>query len=151
MTTEWTYKSIVVTPEVIPEKALGFIYLITHIPTKQKYIGRKLLTSASSKMVNGKKKKIRKESDWKTYWSSSPKLKDWIKTEGTANFTREILTFCQSKGSLAYCEEMALYLVAALESDRWINDNIRSKIYRTWVKKDDATDLRHTLDHLKLI
>lgn len=146
---EWKFQGKTLTEDAIPEKAIGFIYLIKQVSTGKKYIGRKLLTSASTKMVNGKKKKVRKESDWKTYWSSSPFLKEYFKEHGTSDFTREILTFCTSKGSLAYCEEFALYTVGALESTDWFNDNIRAKIYRSWVKKDDIDSLRKTIKKIK--
>ena len=148
----WTMLGQPLQDTYIPEKAIGFIYLITQISTGHFYIGRKLLTKSASKMVNGKKKKIRKESDWKDYWSSSPKIQAWIEgAGGTADFTKEILTFCHSKGSLIYTEELALYSVGALESDKWINNNIRSRIYRTWVRVDDANALRAALKRKKLI
>lgn len=150
MSNLWQYNGRELRDEDIVPGSMGFIYLITQLSTGKFYIGRKLLTSASSKMVNGKKKKVRKESDWKNYWSSSPKIKQWIEDAGgTADFTKEIISFCQSKGSLAYSEELALYSVGALESDKWINDNIRSKIYRSWVKLDDAKQLRAALKKLK--
>jgi hypothetical protein len=142
---EWKFLGKPLLPTDIPANALGFIYIIRQVSTGKKYIGRKLLTSASTKMVAGKKKKIRKESDWKTYWSSSPFLKAYIKDHGTTDFTREVLTFCTSKGSLAYCEEWALYTVGALESHDWLNENIRAKVYRTWVKKDDIDNLRKAI------
>jgi hypothetical protein len=38
---------------------LGFVYLITHISTGRKYIGKKFFTKAKTKQIKGKKKKIR--------------------------------------------------------------------------------------------
>ena len=144
----WHYQGKELDPATIPESAMGFIYMITQVSTGKKYIGRKLLTRTCTKTVKGVKKRIRKESDWKDYWSSSPKIKEWIEANGTSDFTREILAFCKSKGSLAYMEEMALYQCGALESDSWINDNIRSKIYRSWISKDleAAKELREKLN-----
>ena len=55
----WLYEGKELVPENIPEKAIGFIYIITH-PDGRRYIGKKLLTRAATKVVNGKKKKIRK-------------------------------------------------------------------------------------------
>jgi hypothetical protein len=146
----WLYKCKELEDADIPTKAIGFIYLITQISTGKFYIGRKLLTAASSKTVNGKKKKTRKDSGWRDYWSSSPKIKEWIDESGTDDFKREILMFVTSKGMLAYAEEMALYSVGALESDKWINDNIRSKVYRTWCKPAEAQELRGVLKSLSL-
>lgn len=96
-----------------PEKALGFIYLITNLKTGRKYIGKKLIyfTKTSQKKVvlkNGSKKikKIRSlvPSDWTTYWGSSKALQNDIDALGVTNFSREILFFCENKGSLSYWE-----------------------------------------------
>lgn len=137
--------------EDIPfENAMGFIYLITQKSTGKRYIGRKLLVKISKKLVKGRKKKIVSQSDWQKYWSSSPQIKEWIKEAGgTSDFTREILCFVSSKGSLAYCEEKALYELGVLESDNWLNSNIRSKVYRSWVKPEEAKNLRKVLETLK--
>lgn len=144
----WTYlgQEILSEDDIPVDKAIGFIYIITQKSTGNRYLGRKLLTKASSKQVKGVKKKTRKASNWLTYWSSSPKIKEWIKEAGgTDDFTREIILFVTSKGMLAYAEECALYMVGALESDLWINDNIRSKIYRSWCKPAEAVQLREVL------
>ena len=37
----------------------GFVYIITHIPTGKKYIGKKFFTKSKTKQVKGKKKKIK--------------------------------------------------------------------------------------------
>ena len=144
----WIYlgQEILSEDDIPVDKSIGFIYIITQKSTGNRYLGRKLLTKASSKQVKGVKKKTRKASDWLTYWSSSPKIKEWIKEAGgTDDFTREIILFVTSKGMLAYGEECALYMVGALESDLWINDNIRSKIYRSWCKPAEAVQLREVL------
>lgn len=102
-----------------------------------------MLTKSATKRVNGVSKKTRVESDWKTYWSSSPDLKEYIAEVGEHDFTREILIFVSSKGSMTYNEELALYLVGALESpDGWFNQNIRAKIYKSWVKPVESAALR---------
>lgn len=145
---EWQYQNKPLMENEIPADAMGFIYMITQLSTGKKYIGRKLLTSAATKTVKGVKKRVRKESDWKEYWSSSPDLKALISQVGQQDFTREILVFAKSKGSIAYLEEMALYQCGALESDNWFNNNIRSKIYRSWISKDllSAKELREKLN-----
>jgi hypothetical protein len=148
---EWTYKGKPLSDADIPEKAVGFIYTIVQKSTKKKYIGRKLMTMAGQKMVAGKKKKIRKESNWRSYWSSSPWLIDYIKEHGTDDFTREIIVFCEGKGSMAYIEECLLYTLGALESPNWLNENIRSKVYRTWISKDGKTkpEIQVMRDYIK--
>ena len=145
---EWQYQNKPLMENEIPADAMGFIYMITQLSTGKKYIGKKLLTSAATKTVKGVKKKIRKPSDWKEYWSSSPDLKALISQVGQQDFVREILVFAKSKGSIAYLEEMALYQCGALESDNWFNNNIRSKVYRSWISKDlaAANELREKLN-----
>ena len=131
----WRYMSDELDPSMIPEKAIGFLYLIKHTPSGKKYIGKKLLTKAATKMVNGKKKKIRKPSDWENYWSSSPELLRFIESEGQDKFTRTILVFAETKGELNYLEEAAQYRLHVLESDDWFNSNIRSRIFKKNVSK----------------
>jgi hypothetical protein len=137
----WIYqgKEIKSAEDLPNQTALGFIYMITQISTGQKYIGKKLLTKSGTRQVKGVKKKVRLPSDWVSYWSSSPTILALIEEAGsTKDFSKEILVFCKTKGSLLYCEEMALYQVGALESDAYINLNIRSKIYQSWIAKDVA-------------
>ena len=55
--------------EVIPEDAYGYVYLITNTATGRKYIGKKLFWFRKTKVVKGKKKRIKVESDWRDYWS----------------------------------------------------------------------------------
>jgi hypothetical protein len=144
----WTYKgSTVRCEDDIPQpNAIGFVYMITQHSTGRRYIGRKLLTKSKTITRKGEKKRVRVSSDWLDYWSSSPKIIQWIdEAGGTKDFSRQILTFVSSKGMLAYAEEAALYIVGALESDAWINDNIRSKIYRSWCKPLEAKVLRMAL------
>jgi len=143
----WMYNGIELNESMIPQSSIGFVYKITQLSTGKKYIGKKLLTKSASKSVKGVKKRVRKESDWKDYWSSSPDLKELISSVGYEDFTREILVFAKTKGSLLYLEELALYQVGALESDDWFNNNIRSKVYRSWIAKDVAAaqELREQL------
>jgi hypothetical protein len=138
---EWTYNNKPV--KTVPDDAIGFIYLITNQKTSQKYIGKKLLTKRVTRVTKGKKRKERVDSDWRDYYSSSPDLQAEVAKHGKDNFSREILTFCPSKGSLLYAEELALYLAGALERDDFYNQNIRSKVYRNWIfGKLDTSELR---------
>jgi len=151
----WVYrgKEILSEDDIPIDKAIGFIYIITQKSTGNRYLGRKLLTKAKTKINKdtGKKRKSRVPSDWLDYWSSSPKIAQWIKDGGgTDDFKREILLFVTSKGMLAYGEECALYLIGALESDKWINDNIRSKVYRSWCKPMEAKELREVIKNLDI-
>ena len=142
----WLYKGNLLTDGMIPDKSAGFIYIITHLPTGRRYIGRKLLTKAHRRQKNKKIIRSRVESDWREYWSSSPDVKLLIEAEGTDNFVREVLVFAQSKGQLNYLEEKFLYCVGALESEHWLNSNIRSKMYkRNILNKLDIEEINSVL------
>ena len=145
----WLYKGNVLTDDMIPAKAMGFIYLLTYKPTGQRYIGRKLLTKAHRRQKAGKVIRSRVESDWKDYWSSSPDIHLIIEKEGTDNFEREILMFANMKSHLNYLEEKFLYCVGALESVEWLNSNIRSKMYkRNILNKLDTEEISSILNSL---
>ena len=59
----WEFKGKEITSiKQFPEGAVGFIYILTFSDGKR-YIGRKLLTKAKKKAFDGKKKKIRVQSD----------------------------------------------------------------------------------------
>jgi Putative endonuclease segE, GIY-YIG domain len=91
----------------ITEHTFGFIYEITNIVTNKKYIGKKQCTSrVKRKPLKGKvKNRIDyKESDWKSYTSSSNELNEDIKKYGKENFNFKILKSCNSKWELAYFE-----------------------------------------------
>jgi hypothetical protein len=112
---------------------LGFVYLITHIPTGRKYVGKKFFTKAKTKQVKGKKKKIRVSSDWETYWSSSEELKSEVKTNGEEQYTREILHLCKSRSACSYWETWEIFSRHALLSDAYYNSWVTCKIHKSHV------------------
>ena len=67
----------------------GFVYLITNKINGRKYIGRKYFWSF--RKPPGKKRRVKKESDWKKYYGSCPELKEDIEQFGRQNFSRTIL------------------------------------------------------------
>lgn len=146
----WLYKNEELTDDRIPEKAFGFLYLITHLPTGRRYIGRKLLTLAKTRVKKGKKIRSRIDSGWRDYWSSSPDLIQMVEDEGKENFKREILVFAHTRGLLNYLEEKFLYEVGSMESDDWINRNIRAKIFKKNIMgKIDTEEISAILQQLK--
>ena len=91
----------------INESTFGFIYEITNTVTNKKYIGKKQCQSKIKRQpLKGKKNKriLIKESDWKTYTSSSQELNDDIIKLGKDKFIFKIIKVCQSKWELAYFE-----------------------------------------------
>jgi hypothetical protein len=149
----WLYNGSILNDEDIPAKAAGFVYMLTYLPTGQRYIGRKLLTKSHTRQKNKKIIRSRVESDWRDYWSSSPDIKSTIEREGsTDNFVREILLFADTKGQLNYLEERLLYSVGALESEFWLNSNIRAKMFkRNILNKLNLEELNTTLSTLSTL
>jgi len=91
----------------LTDNTFGFIYLITNLTNNKKYIGKKqCISKFKRKPLKGKKnKRIEyKESDWKTYTSSSESLNEDISKLGISNFKFEIIKVCNSKWELAYEE-----------------------------------------------
>jgi hypothetical protein len=138
----WTYQDQLV--EVLPEECVGFVYLITNTLTGRKYIGKKLAkfsktTYKTVKLKNGtkKKKKIRSkiDSDWRDYYGSSPALTEDVTALGTANFTREILFYCNSKAECSYIEAREQFSRRVLESNDYYNGHIQVRVHGSHIKK----------------
>ena len=138
----WLYESQEITE--IPEEYAGFVYIITNKQTGRQYIGKKLskfkkTTYKTVKLKNGKKKrkKIRGkiESDWQTYYGSSPELTRDVEQLGTENFTREILYFCRSRAECSYIEAREQFARCVLESDDWYNGQIQVRVHGSHIRK----------------
>ena len=112
----------------------GFVYLIENLITGRKYIGRKYFTCAGYKQVNGKKKKIRKTSDWETYWGSNETLKREVTELGEHNFRRTILHLCKSKSECSYFETYEIFSRHALLDSVYYNDWVSAKVRRAHLK-----------------
>ena len=84
----------------------GFLYRITEISTGMEYVGKKQLHQHLRKTVKGRKnkKKVIKESDWKTYMGSSVRLNTSIATNGKDNYRFEIISLHKTRASLVYAE-----------------------------------------------
>lgn len=119
---------------VIPENAYAFVYWIRNIETGRGYIGKKLLWFKSFKQVKGKRKRILKESDWKTYTGSNEELNAEITKLGKNSFSFRILKFCASKGEASYYEaKLQLEHDVLLHPDKFYNAFVGCKIHRKHV------------------
>jgi hypothetical protein len=136
----WLFESKEITE--LPE-CVGFVYLITNQLTGRKYIGKKLAKFKKTiyrteKLKNGKKrrKKIRGtiDSDWQTYYGSSPELTRDVEQLGTENFTREILYLCKSKAECSYVEAREQFARRVLESDEYYNGHIQVRVHGSHIK-----------------
>jgi hypothetical protein len=132
----WLYQSQPVA--TLPEDCAGFVYIITNLTNQRKYIGKKLAkfsktTYKTVKLKNGtkKKKRIRSkiDSDWQTYYGSSPELLRDVEQLGTENFTREILYYCKSKAECSYIEAREQFTRRVLESTDYYNGIINCRIH----------------------
>jgi len=137
----WIYENSTV--ETLPEDCVGFVYLITNKLSGRMYVGKKLakFSKTTYKMVklkNGKKKrkKIRGkiDSDWQTYYGSSPELTKDVLALGSDNFSREILYYCKSKSECSYIEAREQFSRKVLESDDYYNGHIQVRVHGSHIK-----------------
>jgi hypothetical protein len=112
----------------------GFIYLIENLVNGRKYIGRKFLTKAGYKTVNKKRKKIRVESDWASYYGSSPSLAKDIELYGQDKFRRTILKLCKTRGECNYWETKMIFDADAILDGNYYNTWVQCKIQASHVK-----------------
>lgn len=130
---DWVYQDKPFTEDLI-ESSYGFVYQITHVPTGKTYIGRKYFTSAATKQVKGKRKKYRKESDWKDYWGSSDLLKKDIELHGKDQFKREIIKLCKNRTECSYWETKLIFEHDALLKETFYNSWVTCKITEMHLK-----------------
>ena len=132
----WIYENTQV--ETLPEDCVGFVYLITNNSSGRKYIGKKLAKFSKTtykvvKLKNGKKKrkKIRGkiDSDWQTYYGSSPELTKDVVALGVENFSREILYYCKSKSECSYIEAREQFARKVLETTDYYNGHIQVRVH----------------------
>lgn len=132
---EWLYNGSEVSE--IDEKYISFVYLITNLETNRRYIGKKKRKFSKTKQKNGKKKKIKVESDWKEYYGSCKELLEDIKKLGKDKFKREILMFCLSTGTASYEEARLQFEHRVLEHpELWYNKYISCRIHPNHIKKE---------------
>ena len=112
---------------------VGYVYLISHNQTGKKYIGKKLFTKAGYRQIKGKRKKVRKASDWLTYWGSNEELQKEVIKNGEDQYTREILYLCKTRSACNYWETWEIFNRHALLSDHYWNSWVTCKIHKTHV------------------
>ena len=114
----------------------SFVYIITNLENNKRYIGKKIFKTIRRQKVKGKvrKKKVEKESDWKSYFGSNTALCEDVEKHGPENFRREILKLCTSKGTANYWEAKYQMQEEVLESDNYYNQWIMVKVHRSQIK-----------------
>jgi hypothetical protein len=118
----------------IPEKAIGFVYLITNTQNDKKYIGKKIFHFSKTIQKNLKKKKVKVESDWQTYNGSNEDLLNDIKTNNP-ELKKEIIEICYSKSSLSYVEAQMQFTNNVLIDSSYYNNWISVRVTRKHLNK----------------
>jgi len=141
----WTYNNEKITSiNQLPKGAYGFIYMLEY-DTYKAYIGKKDLYSYQTlpalkngsqrpnserigRNKNGKRvyfDKVRKESNWKQYTSSSKDIPKEAKIT-----KKHILAIAYSKRHLSYLETKYLFCYEVLESEDFYNKNISGRYFK---------------------
>tara|TARA_R110000751_G_scaffold510_3_gene1823 strand:- start:1280 stop:1759 length:480 start_codon:yes stop_codon:yes gene_type:complete len=134
-------KLIPFTDDMIPENAVGFIYIINMLKDDKRYgyIGKKNFYSKRKKRFGkkalalitdkrSKKYEIVTKLDYQNYFSSNKELKEAY--ENGVYMNRTIIKICFSKTELTYQETKAQFQHEVLERDNWLNGNILGRFYK---------------------
>ena len=131
----WNYKGKQIKERSdLPEEAIGFVYKIHNWKESKYYIGKKILLNKRTKppLKGYKRKRVEYvESNWFKYTGSNQFTKKW-KIE---DCYREIMYICYNRTMMTYYETMLQFKENVLESDKFINDNILGKFYKTKIQK----------------
>jgi hypothetical protein len=135
----WLYKKKEFKESMIPENAIGFIYVMTVIinGVLYKYIGKKnFYSDVKTKLKKNevsldkrikKYKRVRKFT-YENYYSSNSELKEAYKKK--INIKREILLICFSASELTYQEVKHQFKYEVLEKKEFLNGNILGRFYK---------------------
>jgi len=141
MKENWIYKSKEFTEDMIPERAVGFVYHMSVIlnGNSYAYIGKKNFF-ANIKKPMGKKalaqttdKRLKKytrviKPNFMNYFSSNQQLKEAHKAGCVIK--REILMICYSATELTYQEVKHQFKHEVLEKEEFLNANILGRFYK---------------------
>lgn len=118
---------------------VSFVYIITNLENNKRYIGKKIFKSIRRQKVKGKtrKKKVEKESDWKSYYGSNISLLRDVEELGQTRFRREIVKLCKTRGQASYWEAKLQMQYEVLEKpDDFYNEWVMVKVHRSHLKLD---------------
>lgn len=123
--------------EQIPDQYEAFVYLFTNKITGKQYIGFKNVVSSKIRTVKGKRKRIKVESDWKTYYSSSQDVLRDVAKYGKGNFIREIIMMTSTKSVGKYYEAWYQFNRNVLTSDhqRYYNGIVNLRVNHNTLSK----------------
>jgi len=116
-------------PEQLGGKHSGFVYVLRDNVLGRFYMGKKFFTTGAGF----------KESDWKTYKSSSNTIKTILQHRPWSEFDAIVLEQYRFKGAVGWAETWGLVQVKAPFGETWYNKRIEEV---TWNVSEDVTD-RH--------
>ena len=116
------------------EGYVGFVYIVHNLNNNRRYVGKKLLSKAKTRIVKGKRKRSRVPSDWKNYWGSSAELLADVTLLGKDRFMREIIHLCKNKAELTYLELREQIDRRVLERDDYYNNWIYVRVRKIHLK-----------------
>ena len=103
-------------------------------PTNDSTLGESIFGLIEN--LPGKKRRVKKESDWKNYYGSCSELKEDIERLGRQNFSRTILSLHKTAGKTNFEETRQLFLHGVLTESldtggpAYYNSNILSRYFR---------------------
>jgi hypothetical protein len=100
--------------------------------TGRKYIGKKFFSKAGYKQVKGKRKRIRKPSDWLEYNGSNKVVQEEVKLG--IPFKKTILHLCKTRSECAYFETLEIFSQCALIREDYYNDWVSCRIRKDHLK-----------------
>lgn len=124
-----------------PEDYIGFVYMITEKQTGKKYIGKKLFWKTVKRPpLKGKTRKrtIREQSDWKSYFGSSRQVQENVDKNGHSAYHREILKLCKTKGDCSYWEAKLQFDYDVLRNPQFYNEIINCRINSKHLTMEDS-------------
>ena len=128
----WRYKGKIF--KETPEEYEAFVYLL-QFEDGSKYVGKKVFYSIRRVKVKGKmrRKVVKKESDWKSYCSSSEVVKEKL-AMGQKLVKRQIIHLCTTRGEATYFEIKEMFLRDVLCTTEYLNLNIAAKFFKCYSK-----------------
>lgn len=133
----WYYNGVVVEDlEDLDFVPVGMVYLITNSQNGKKYIGKKIFKNQIKRKTKKTKRSkiIKKDSNWKDYYGSSPSLTADVDKFGKESFRREILHLCKNKSAMAYLEAKEQFLREVLETAEYYNEHIMCRVRKANIK-----------------
>jgi hypothetical protein len=116
----------------------GFIYKVIEISTGRHYVGKK--NFYSKKTPKGKKNKVKTESNWQSYTTSSKILSNKIKAN-IADYKFEISCLCKDKSSLSYMEMNYMMYNNSMTDELSYNENCRITLLNKLINITDRVTI----------